>query len=238
MTSHPSLRQRAHRTHQVYGPDTNTNASLANAITLAKKESTPKNVIEQAIARGQGRSLSGTALENMKFEVMISSTAFILDVETDNKLRALQDIGGVIRKYGRTAATEFFFSRRGRVVFEKHQTLEIDDILEAAIELGAEDIEPDEEANIIVWCQPAQTMQIAQGAAKKYGLRILSSDIIWSPNEDTRPVVESLEDTTRLAEFVSALTDMPEVQAIYSNAMKGAGVPEEEWAVFEENIDS
>lgn len=237
MTSLPSLQQRAHA-QEVYGPDPNTNSSLANAITLAKKESTPKNVIDQAIARGQGRSLSGTTLESMKFEAMISSTAFILDVETDNKLRALQDIGGIIRKHGRTTATEFFFSRRGRVVFEKHQTLEIDDILEAAIELGAEDIEADEEANVIMWCQPAQTMQIAQGVAKKYGLKILSSDLLWSPNEDTRSAVDSLEDATKLADFVSALTELPEVQAIYSNAIKGPGVPEEEWAVFEENIDS
>lgn len=197
-------------------------------------------MIEQAIQRGQGRSLSGTALENMKFEIMMPpSAAFILDVETDNKLRALQDLGVVIRKHkGRTTATEFFFSRKGRVVFEKHDKFGLDEVMDDAIEFGAEDLEDDEEQNMIIWSQPAKTMQIAHGLAKKFDLKILSSDIIWSPNEDTRSKVDSIEDVKTLSDFVSALAEMPEVQAIYSNAVKGADVPEEEWIAFEDNIDS
>ncbi|POS81442.1 hypothetical protein DHEL01_v200174 [Diaporthe helianthi] len=224
---------------KLYGPDPNLNASLANAITIAKKASTPKNVIDQAIARGQGRSLSGATLETMKFEVMIGPNAFILDVETDNKLRALQDVGGVIRKHkGRTGTTEFFFSRLGRVVFERHDKVGLDEIMDEAIELGAEDLEADDEGNMIVWSQPTSTMQIAQGVAKSFELKVLSSEIIWSPNEDTRPTVDSVEDVKSLAAFVDALSELPEVQAIYSNAAKGANVPEDEWEAFEDNLDS
>ena len=223
----------------MYGPDPNLNASLANAIAIAKKASTPKNVIDQAIARGQGRSLSGATLETMKFEVMIGPNAFILDVETDNKLRALQDVGGVIRKHkGRIGATEFFFSRLGRVVFEQHDKIGLDEIMDEAIELGAEDLEADDEGNMIVWSQPSSTMQIAQGVAKKFELKILSSEIIWSPNEDTRPTVDSLEDVKSLSDFVEALSELPEVQAIYSNAAKGPSVPADEWAAFEDSLDS
>lgn len=229
----------SHICNAVYGPDPNLNASLANAIAIAKKASTPKNVIDQAIARGQGRSLSGATLETMKFEVMIGPNAFILDVETDNKLRALQDVGGVIRKHkGRTGTTEFFFSRLGRVVFEKHETVGLDEIMDEAIELGAEDLEADDEGNVIVWSQPSSTMQIAQGVAKTFGLNILSSEIIWSPNEDTRPTVDSVEDVKNLSDFVDALSELPEVQAIYSNAAKGPSVSEDEWAAFEDNLDS
>ncbi|KAI7787635.1 hypothetical protein LA080_015004 [Diaporthe eres] len=224
---------------KLYGPDPNLNASLANAIAIAKKASTPKNVIDQAIARGQGRSLSGATLETMKFEVMIGPNAFILDVETDNKLRALQDVGGVIRKHkGRTGTTEFFFSRLGRVVFEKHEKVGLDEIMDEAIELGAEDLEADDEGNMIVWSQPSSTMQIAQGVAKTFELKILSSEIIWSPNEDTRPTVDSVEDVKNLSDFVDALSELPEVQAIYSNAVKGPSVSEDEWAAFEDNLDS
>lgn len=229
----------SHMRNIVYGPDPNLNSSLAHAIALAKKASTPKTVIEQAIARGQGRSLSGVALESMKFEFMVGSNAFILDVETDNKLRALQDVGGVIRKHkGRTAATEFFFSRMGRVVFERHDSTGLDEIMDEAIELGAEDLEADEEGNMIIWSQPAQTMQIAQGIAKKFELKILNSEIIWSPNEDTRSTVDSVEDVRKLSDFVDALVELPEVQAIYSNATKGESVPEEDWAAFDDNTDS
>ncbi|KAJ0116426.1 hypothetical protein J7T55_007406 [Diaporthe amygdali] len=231
--------QRVLNNDNLYGPDPNLNASLANAIAVAKKASTPKNVIDQAIARGQGRSLSGTTLETMKFEVMIGSNAFILDVETDNKLRALQDIGGIIRKHkGRTGTTEFFFSRLGRVVFEQHDKIGLDEIMDEAIELGAEDLEADDEGNMIVWSQPSSTMQIAQGVAKKFDLKILSSEIIWSPNEETRSTVDSIEDVQNLSAFVDALSEFPEVQAIYSNAAKGGSVPDEEWAAFEDSLDS
>lgn len=229
----------SHVCNVVYGPDPNLNASLASAITIAKKASTPKNVIDQAIARGQGRSLSGATLETMKFEVMIGPNAFILDVETDNKLRALQDVGGVIRKHkGRTGTTEFFFSRLGRVVFERHDKVGLDEIMDEAIELGAEDLEADDEGNMIVWSQPTSTMQIAQGVANKFELKVLNSEIIWSPNEDTRPAVDSVEDVKSLAAFVDALSELPEVQAIYSNAAKGLSVSEDEWAAFEDNLDS
>lgn len=223
----------------MYGPDLNFNSSLAHAISVAKKASTPKHVIEQAVARGQGRSLSGATLEYMKIEVMMGSNAFILDVETDSKARALQDIGIVIRKYkGRTAGTEFFFSRLGRVVFERHDKVGLDEIMDEAIELGAEDLETDDEGNMIVLSQPSQTMQIAQGVSKKFGLQILMSEIIWSPNEDTKSTVDSVADVKKLTEFVEALVEVPEVNAIYSNAIKGEGVPEEDWAAFEDNTDS
>lgn len=175
----------------------------------------------------------------MKFECMMGANAFILDVETDNKLRALQDVGGVIRKHkGRTSATEFFFSRLGRVVFEQHDKIGLDEIMDEAIELGAEDLEADDEGHMIVWSQPTQTMQIAHGIAKKFELNILNSEIIWSPNEETKSTVESVADVKKLTDFVDALKEQPEVQAIYSNAIRGDAIPEEEWADFEDNIDS
>lgn len=225
---------------RLYGPDPKLNTSLAHAIALAKKASMPKEVIEQAVARGQGRSLSGAALESMKFEVMMSpSAAFILEVETDNKLRALQDVNSIIRKHkGRTTATEFFFSRIGRVVFERHESHGLDDIMDEAIEAGAEDLDADEDGNMIVSCQPTQTAQVAQSVAKKFGLNILSSEITWSANEETMSVVDNVADMTRLSEFVGALSEIPDVQAIYCNATNGDVVPQEDWASFEESIDS
>ncbi|PSR94603.1 transcriptional regulator TACO1-like protein [Coniella lustricola] len=224
---------------RLYGPDPNANTSLANAIALAKKAATPKSVIDGAVARGQGRSMTGTALESMKFEAMFpSSAAFIIDVETDNKLRALQDVNHMIKKHqGRTTTTEYLFSRRGRVVFERHDKLGQDDVLEAAIESGAEDLETDDEDNIIVWCAPTQTMQLAQSISTKFGFKILTSDIIWMPNENTQTVVDSPEDVKLFSDFVAALSEFPDVQSIYCNALKGESVTEEEWEAFADNLD-
>lgn len=224
----------------MYGPDPNLNGSLANAIALAKKDSVPKDVITQAIARGQGRSLTGATLETMKFEAILApSVAFIIDVETDNKLRALQDVNVVLRKHkARITATEFFFSRRGRIVFAKHDTIGLDEMMDNAIELGAEDLENDEDDNVIVWTEPTQTMKLAQGLAKDLGLQILSSDIVWFPNEETQAIVDQAADVRALTDLVQELSEMAEVRAIYSNAVKGDGVSEKDWEAFESNMDA
>lgn len=224
----------------MYGADPNINSSLANAIAAARKISMPKATIDQAVARGQGRSLSGATLEPMKFEVMMPPlAAFILDVETDNRARALQDINVVIHRHkGRNTTTEFFFSRRGRVVFEKHETHGVDEVMDEAIDLDAEELDADEEGNIVVWCSPTRTMAIAKGLSVKFGLKILTADILWDPNQETCSKMDSVEDVKRLEEFVTALSEMPEVRAIYSNAVKGEGVPDEAWEAFVENLDS
>ena len=174
----------------------------------------------------------------MTFEVIMPpSVALILDIETDNKLRALQDLNQVVKKNkGRTASTEFFFSRLGRVVFEKKDGVGVDEIMDEAIEAGAEDLEADDEGNILVWTQPSQTMQIAQSIGKQFNLNVLSSEIIWSANEETQAQIDTTEDLKKLTDLVVALQEFPDVQAVYCNAARG-NVPEEEWAKLEENLD-
>lgn len=223
---------------RLYGANPDNNPALATTIAAAKKAGVPKNTLEQAIARGQGRSTTGASLESITFEVMMPpSVALMLDVETDNRLRSLQDLNQIVKKHkGRTASTEFFFSRLGRVVFEKKDGVGIDEIMDEAIEAGAEDLEADDEGNIMVWTQPSQTMQIAQSVGKRFDLKVLNSEIIWSANEGTQAQIDSMDDLKKLADLVAALQDFPDVQAVYSNASRG-NVPEEEWAKLEDNLD-
>lgn len=170
--------------------------------------------------------------------MMPPSVALILDCETDNKLRTMQELGTAAKKYNaRIASTEFFFSRSGQVVFEQKDGTDLDDIFEDAIDAGAEDLEKDDEGNIIVISQPAQTTQIAQAISEKFDLKILSAEIIWIPKEETRTPVDAVGDVKQIAHLLTALKDLPDVQGVYSNAYKGADIPEEEWAALEDNLD-
>ena len=54
-----------------YGADPNSNTRLAALVANAKKAGFPKASIDAAIARGQGRSTSGAALENVTIEAML-----------------------------------------------------------------------------------------------------------------------------------------------------------------------
>jgi transcriptional/translational regulatory protein YebC/TACO1 len=225
----------------VYGPNPDHNPQLANTLAAAKKTGVPKAVIEGAIARGQGRTSGGAALESLTYEAMVPpSVALIMDVETENKLRLMQDLNQIIKKAkGSASPSKFFFSRTGRVVFEKSLKENgpgADDIMDDAIEAGAEDIEEDEEGNIVVWTQPNRTTEVCRVGEEKHDLKILSSDIVWSPNEDTKVKLDAGIASTNLAELLAALQDYPDVQAVYSNVAMGS-MSEEEWAAIEENMD-
>lgn len=207
-------------------------------MAAAKKAGVPKATIETAIARGQGRTTSGQSLESVTYEVMMPpSVAIILDVETDNIKRALQDLGIMVKRAkGNPTPTKFFFSRMGRVVFEKADGVGPDEIMDDAIEAGAEDIEADDEGNIIVWTQPNQTNQIAQNVGPKFNLKVLAAEILWSVNEETRSKVGTNHEFEKLRDLLAGFQDSPEVQAVYCNVEQGE-LTDEQWESLEDNID-
>ncbi len=169
--------------------------------------------------------------------MMPPSVALIMEVETDNKARALQELHTFIKKHkGSPASTKFFFSRLGRVVFEKNGSVDIDDIMDDAIEAGAEDLETNNEDNIVVWTRASQTNQVAQTLGAKFTLEVLGADVIWSPNEDTRAKVSSDDELRKLTELLVALQDFADVQAVYSNVARGT-VTQEAWDRLEEHLD-
>ncbi len=200
----------------------------------------PLDKIEGAIARGQGRTSTGAALEPISFEAVVPpSIALIVDLESESKLRALQELNTMVKRAkGSSGSSRFFFSRLGRVVFEKGESgLDVDQIMDEAIEAGAEDLENDADGNIVVWTQPTGTMQVCEAVGRKFKLKILSSDIIWTANEDTKAKVSSSEELVSFIELLEALREYSEVQAIYSNVSRG-DMSDEDWARIEENLDA
>lgn len=167
------------------------------------------------------------------------SIALIVDLETESKLRALQDLNQMIKKAkGSPSSSRFFFSRLGRVVFERTEGgPDVDQIMDDAIEAGAEDLQHDEDGNIVVWTQPSDTMQVCKSVGSKFGLKILSSDIVWTPNEDTKTKLDASDELVSFTELLEALKEYPEVQAVYSNVTRGA-MSDEQWAKIEENLDT
>ncbi len=123
----------------------------------------PKVSIESAIARGQGVSSSGKALEAVVVEALLpSSVAVIIDCLTDSKARTLQDVRSVIKDHdGMVSAIGYIFTKRGRILFDPgEQDLTAEDVLDEALEAGAEEIEDDENGDIMVRTQWNQLLHI------------------------------------------------------------------------------
>ncbi|RSL40364.1 hypothetical protein CEP53_013415 [Fusarium sp. AF-6] len=225
---------------RMYGDDLKFNPQLATAISAATKASIPKNLIEAAIARGQGRSATGAQLESMSLEVLMPPTiAMIIDAETDNKTRTLHDLRLVVKKAGGVVgSTTFYFTRRGRAVFKtKEGGPSLSDVLDEAIEHdGLEDVEELPEGDFLVWTQPNTLAAITEAVSKKFELEVLDSDIVWAPNEDTMVSVDKSAEVESLDLLFNGLKEYPEVKAIYANVRQGS-IEDEEWDRVERNLD-
>ncbi|KAI9786946.1 MAG: hypothetical protein M1839_005177 [Geoglossum umbratile] len=222
---------------KLFGQDPASNPRLATAITTAKKAGFPKSSISAAISRGQGVSTSGTALESLTIECIgPGSVAIVIDCQTDNKARTLQELRLVIKNHGSTATpTSYMFSKRGRIVFGSQERAGVDEVFDDAVEAGAEDIGVDKAGNTVIFTEPAKTISAATTLAHKRGLKILSSNITWDANEDTKVSLEATRSLQELLDLIEDLQEDPSVQGIYLNAAQGS-VDDAAWAELQSRV--
>jgi transcriptional/translational regulatory protein YebC/TACO1 len=181
--------------------------------------------MESAIARGQGKSATGAALEYVTLEVIMPPTvAMIIETETDNRARTLSDLRYLVKSHGGSVTpTSYLFQKKGRVAFEKDErNLGVDDVLDEAIEAGAEDVETDEDGSIVLWTEPNMTTSAAEAMQKSFGLKVESSHIIWDANEDTKVALEDKVAAEKLTSFIEAVQENPNVQGVYANVAQGS----------------
>lgn len=209
----------------------NANPKLADLVTKAKKEGFAKASIEAAIARGQGRSLTGVSLERLTVEgILPNNVAVIVECETDNKLRTLANIKLVIKDNGGTATpSSYLFEKKGRIVFHQKDGVGLDEVMDPALEAGAIDVDELEDGCVVVFTAPEETKTVGEAVSAALGTQIKTSDIIWDPNEDTKTVIPSEDAAEDLADFVDIMMEEEStVHAISMNVAQGA-VSAESW---------
>src|SRR5258705_4107052 len=102
----------------------------------------PKDGIERAIEKSQGNDADN--YEDMRYEGYgPGGVAVIVEVLTDNRNRTAGDVRAAFTKAGgnlaETGAVSFMFDRVGVVEFDA-KVANADQMMEAAIEAGAEDV--------------------------------------------------------------------------------------------------
>jgi transcriptional/translational regulatory protein YebC/TACO1 len=208
------------------------NARLQLAITTAKKSAVPKASIEAAIARGQGLSATGAALEVLTLEALFPpSIATIIECQTDNKLRALAELRLIVKEAGGQVVSNvgFMFEKKGRIILAKKENVGVDEVLEPALDVGALDVFEDEEGRVVLFTEPAQTNKIAESLAKQLEMEVEESGVIYDPNEDTKVPLDDEGAAKELSErFLDKLQDVQGIQGIYTNWSKGT-ISDEIW---------
>lgn len=205
------------------GPDPNFNPRLVDLITKAKREGFAKTSIESAIARGQGRSLDGKALENVTVEAIFpGNVGVIIDCETDNRLRTLQDLRSVIKNNGGTASpASFLFEKKGRITLEGKEGVGAEEALEAAVEAGALDVDEGEDGRLVVSTEVERMSAVGQAMSQSLGVEVAMSGIVWEAIQETMVGMSSEETAQGLCEFVDAAFERSGVQGVSMNVAQG-----------------
>ena len=164
--------------------------------------------------------MSGAALEALTIEAILpASVAVIIECQTDQKARVLQDIRYIINKHGGVVTpTNYLFEKKGRIIFQKMEGTGADDILDDAVEAGALDVDTTDEDQIVVDTDPSELSVVAQKLVDAFGFSIKRSSIVHVPRAETAVFVED-RDAEEVENVVNLLEEDASVQDVYINAV-------------------
>lgn len=197
------------------GGDPDMNPRLRLAVMTARKQSMPKNNIENAIKKGVGGG-EGTDFVEMRYEGYApGGVAVIVDALTDNKNRTAGDVRAIFTKnggnLGETGSVNFMFDRVGQVLY-KAEVAEAEDMFEAALEAGASDVATDAEEHDIT-CEADDFATVQKALEEKFG-EPEKSGLIWKPNVTSDLDAETAESVMKL---IDALEENDDVQVVTAN---------------------
>ncbi|WP_294428129.1 YebC/PmpR family DNA-binding transcriptional regulator [uncultured Treponema sp.] len=183
------------------GGDPNANPRLRAAIVKARAASMPKDNIERAVKKGTGE-LGGGTFEELVYEgYAAGGVAVLVEVLTDNHNRAAANVRNIFNKTGGNLGTSGsvsrMFDRKGVIEYDAEVVSE-DEVMEAALEAGAEDVES-EDGIITVTTAPNDFTAVVEALEPK-GWTSLSAEVAMVPqaytavDKDTAAKVQKLID--------------------------------------------
>ena len=198
------------------GPVAEDNPRLRTALDKALSANMPKDTIERAIQRGSG-SAEGDDLEETTFEGYgPGGVAIIVESMTDNNNRTVAEVRHAFSKAGGNLGTDgsvsYLFIKKGLIQLSNNTSLE--QVLEVAIEAGAEDIEENSDQSITISTLPEDFDPVKKALIDKE-IETLESEISLVPETS---VSTDLETSIKIYKLLEALEDLDDTQNVHSNA--------------------
>ena len=195
-------------------PDPAMNARLRAAVLAARAENMPKDNIDRAIKKAS--SVDAENYDEVRYEGYApGGVAVIIEALTDNRNRTAGEVRSYFTKAGgalaESGAVAFMFDHVGLIEFEAKVATE-EQMLEAAIEAGADDVASSEEGHEIVTTMEAlrgvaQTLEATFGEPRK-------SVLGWKPQNT---ILVDDEAGEKVLKLVGLLEDNDDVQTVYAN---------------------
>lgn len=197
------------------GGDEVANPRLRDVVTKALKANMKRDTIENAIKRGVG-GLDGQHMVEMRYEGYgPSGVAILVDCLSDNKNRTVSEVRHAFTKHGGNLGTDgsvaYLFNKQGEILLAKGQP--INDVIEAAIEAGAEDVIEEENQVEIITAPEAYHAVMTILQQKQFEIEQAH---ITMQAQTKIPL--NNEDMEKLDKLIDMLEDLDDVQAVYTNA--------------------
>lgn len=204
------------------GSDLSANPRLRTAVAAAKAASMPNDTIDRAIKKGAGE-LEGVHYEEVTYEGHgPGGVAIMLQVLTDNKNRTVSEIRHFFTKHGGNLGSPnsvaWMFTKKGVITVDKSQAEE-DQLIELALEAGAEDVSAGDEMFEVVTAP--EDFEAVREALEKGGVTLASAEVTMVPQNTVALSGKEAEQTLKL---LDALQEHDDVQSVSANL----DIPEEE----------
>jgi YebC/PmpR family DNA-binding regulatory protein len=197
------------------GSNIMANARLRSAVDAAKAANMPADNIDRAIKKGAGE-LEGQILEEVRFEGYgPGGVAVLVECVSDNRNRTTSDVRHVFTKrngnLAEPGAVAWMFERKGYLTLDTAQGSE-DEILEIALEAGADDVKGDD----TIWevFTPPEDLYKVKGGMEAKGKKISSTEISYIPKNTVK--VEA-DHAKALFNLIDALEELDDTQRVYAN---------------------
>jgi YebC/PmpR family DNA-binding regulatory protein len=203
------------------GGDPAGNPTLYDAIQKAKKSSVPNDNIDRAVKRGSGAEAGGASYDTITYEGYgPNGVAMLIECLTDNRNRAAMEVRTAMTRNGGSLAdpgsVAYLFQRKGVVIVPQDQesrTVSEDDVLEAALDAGAEEVNDLGDAFEVV--SEATDLVAVRSALQASGLDYDSAEASFVPSMQVELADE--KSAGAVLRLVEALEDLDDVQNVFAN---------------------
>ena len=197
-------------------PDPAHNPRLRAAIQDARKNNMPSDRIQRAIKSAQPGSADNVNYSEVRYEGYgPGGIAFIVEALSDNKNRTAAELRAIFSKsggaMGESGSVAFMFTRVGELVFPAKAGA-ADEVLEAAIEAGADDVESEEDIHVIT-CSVEDFGSVRSALEEKFG-EADSAKLTWYAKNETEITGDTAQSVLK---FIDILEDNDDVQNVFGN---------------------
>eukprot|EP00544_Gedaniella_sp_CCMP2646_P006043 CAMPEP_0202496714 /NCGR_PEP_ID=MMETSP1361-20130828/20739_1 /ASSEMBLY_ACC=CAM_ASM_000849 /TAXON_ID=210615 /ORGANISM="Staurosira complex sp., Strain CCMP2646" /LENGTH=280 /DNA_ID=CAMNT_0049128113 /DNA_START=12 /DNA_END=854 /DNA_ORIENTATION=- len=202
------------------GPDPQSNKMLNDVIKQAKANNVPVDNINRAIKRAS-EAATGDFSESTFEAYGLGGASFVINVLSDNANRATADVRSTVNKNGGKIAESgsvlFMYDRQGKI--EVPAVIDEEELLEAAIEAGCEDmelLEGDEEGTSVILTDPKEAAMMAD-AVRSMGHEEFKMSLAYISKAPVECQEDDFEKNMNLVDALEELDDVDSVEHNMSN---------------------